>query len=239
MNIRARFFPACLFLSLLALLPARAKVLDETAEIAGTTLRYRVVIPKEYDPEKTYPAILAFPPGAQTMDMVFFTMEQNWRGQAEKRGYLVFLPATPDGTMFYDRAGRVFPEFLEQILHRWKIRENRFHVAGMSNGGVSAFHIAALYPEYFVSVTGLPGYLRDDTAEHVAALSRLCLHMYVGEEDSGWRGSMEKQFADFRSRGFPVSLSVEKSQGHVMSTLAGTGAARLFDDIERDASRCR
>ena len=55
---------------LLASSTLAAKVLDKTAEVAGMTVHYKVALPKDYDPQKTYPAVLAFPPGAQTMDMV-------------------------------------------------------------------------------------------------------------------------------------------------------------------------
>ena len=61
---------------------ASAKVIDETATIAEMTLHYKVVLPKDYAPEKTYPAVLAFPPGSQTMDMVFTTLERNWAPEA-------------------------------------------------------------------------------------------------------------------------------------------------------------
>ena len=89
-------------LSLLTLLlfvnlPLSAKVYDKTAEVAGVTLHYKIGLPKDYDPQKTYPAILAFPPGSQTMDMVLTTLEQNWRVEADRRGYIVIIPAAPFG----------------------------------------------------------------------------------------------------------------------------------------------
>src|SRR4051794_35171080 len=55
-----------------------AKVYDREMDISGTTVHYKLVVPKDYDAEKTYPGILAFPPGSQTMDMVLSTLERNW-----------------------------------------------------------------------------------------------------------------------------------------------------------------
>ncbi|HYT07960.1 MAG TPA: hypothetical protein VEL77_09950, partial [Rugosimonospora sp.] len=46
----------------------RAEVLDKVADISGTKLQYKVVLPNGYDPAKAYPAILAFGGGPQTMD---------------------------------------------------------------------------------------------------------------------------------------------------------------------------
>jgi len=50
----------------------------------------------------------------------------------------------------------IFPEFLDKILADYKIEDNKFHAAGMSNGGISAFHVAASNPKYFWSITVSP-----------------------------------------------------------------------------------
>jgi hypothetical protein len=62
-----------LFLILCATLSLSAKAFDKTAQIGGMTLHYKIALPKDYDPSKTYPAVLAFPPGSQDMNMVLTT----------------------------------------------------------------------------------------------------------------------------------------------------------------------
>ncbi|MGD1073952.1 MAG: hypothetical protein ABSB15_27900, partial [Bryobacteraceae bacterium] len=47
-----------------------AELLEKTKKVAGTTVQYKVVLPGGYDPAKTYPAILAFGGGPQTMNTV-------------------------------------------------------------------------------------------------------------------------------------------------------------------------
>ena len=54
-------------LSLLVVRSAVADVLDKTAKINGATVEYKVVLPKDYDPAKAYPGVLAFPGGGQAM----------------------------------------------------------------------------------------------------------------------------------------------------------------------------
>jgi predicted peptidase len=201
-------------------------------------LYYKVVLPKDYDPEKAYPAVLAFPPGPQTMQMVMVTLMQNWAGEAQRRGYIVVIPAAPLGHLFIEEGSRVFPKFLDQLLSEYKIRDGKFHIAGMSNGGLSAFHIAASYPEYFLSVTGFPGYLPDATPQRVAAIANMCINLHVGELDSGWRQEMQQQASAFRAKGMTVRMTVEKGQSHVMSTLMGEGASRLFEEIEETRQGC-
>ncbi|HEY4360225.1 MAG TPA: hypothetical protein VGN17_04630 [Bryobacteraceae bacterium] len=225
-------------LLLCAVLPAAAKSYDKAAVIAGTPVHYKLVLPKTYDENKEYPAILAFPPGAQDGAIVQTTVAGNWQAEAEKRGYIVIVPSAPLGRLFYQEGARVFPAFLEQMLREYKIRGGKFHIAGMSNGGISAFFIAAAYPRYFVSITGFPGYLPDPTPERIQAISGMCIDMYVGERDSGWRTQMKQQADEFRARGLHVEFSVEKGQDHVMTTLTGEGAARLFTMIEKFPQGC-
>lgn len=215
-----------------------AKVYDKTAEIGGVPVHYKLILPNDYDAANAYPAVLAFPPGSQGMDMVMTTVARNWSAEAQKRGYIVVVPAAPGGQLFFEEGARVFPGFIEYILKEYKIKDGKFHVAGMSNGGLSAFHIAASYPQYFWTVTGFPGYLEDVTPARVDALAKMCINMYVGELDSGWREAMQEQAKQFRAKGYTVMFTVEKGQSHVMSTLAGDGSARLFDAIEKGRQGC-
>jgi len=215
-----------------------AEVLDKTANIAGTTVQYKVVLPNGYDPAKTYPAVLAFPGGPQTMEMVEATLERNWRSQAERLGYIVIIPAAPNGQLFFEGGAKVFPAFLVKLLGDYKVLDNKFHMAGVSNGGLSAFHIAASYPQYFWSVTGLPGFLLDPTPARVHALAKLCVYMYAGELDTDWLDNEREQSAKLRAQGLTVEFNEEKGEGQVMGTLDGNGAARLFKQFEQARHGC-
>jgi poly(3-hydroxybutyrate) depolymerase len=221
-----------------ASLPGAAEVLEKSKNIAGVTVHYKVVLPSHYDAAKAYPAVLAFGGGPQTMCVVDGAIQRNWRDEAERRGYIVVIPAAPDGQLFFEGGERIFPEFITKILVDYKIADNKFHIAGQSNGGISAFHVAATYPQYFWSVTGFPGYLPDATPARVAALAKMCINMHVGELDSGWKEQMQQQAAQFRAKGMTVRITVEKGQSHRLDTLAGDGAARLFNQFEEARQGC-
>jgi len=224
---------------MLASIPLAAEVLDKTENVAGTTVQYKLILPNGFNPAKTYPAVLAFPGGPQNMDTVEGTVERNWRGQAERLGYIVIVPAAPKGKLFFEEGGaKVFPDFLTKLLGDFKIQDNKFHIAGVSNGGLSAFHIAASYPQYFWSVTGLPGYLLNPNPASVHALAKMCINMYAGEMATDWLEAEKAQAAQFRAQGFIVEFSEEKGQGHVMRTLEGPSAVRLFKQFEEARHGC-
>ena len=89
-------FSAAMVVAMFATLPVQAELLEKTRKVGGTTVRYKVVLPIGYDPAKTYPAILAFGGGPQTMNTVDNVLTRNLRAEAEKRGYIVIAPAAPD-----------------------------------------------------------------------------------------------------------------------------------------------
>jgi len=232
---------AMVAVSLVALVtpPARASVSEKTAQVGGFTVRYKVVLPNGYDPAKTYPAIIALGGGPQTMNTVESILDRNFRAEAEKRGYIVVAPAAPDGRLFFDVGARIFPDFLKMLLAEYKVRDGKFHIAGPSNGGIAAFHVAAANPSYFASVTAFPGYMWQPTNAKLQAISKMCVFMYVGEfDDYGWHGEMKREAEYLRSKGTVARYTVESGQPHRLETLAGANAARLFDGFAEAAKGC-
>ena len=223
----------------LAAIPARAEMVELSKKVAGTTVQYKVVLPSGYDPAKTYPAILAFGGGPQTMNTVDAVLNRNLRAEAEKRGYIVIGVAAPNGDLFFENGDRIFPAFLKALLADYKIEGGKFHIAGPSNGGIAAFHVAAKNPQYFVSVTAFPGYMWEPNTAKLQAISKMCVFMYVGENDEyRWHGEMKGEVDFLKSRGTVARYTEEKGQPHRMETLAGPGAARLFENFEETKKGC-
>src|SRR5262249_17289975 len=207
--------------------PLQAELVEKAKKVGGTTVHYKVVLPNGYDATKAYPAILAFGGGPQTMNTVDSVLSRNLRAEAEKRGYIIIAPAAPDGQLFFEDGARIFPEFLKMVLADYKIQDNKFHIAGPSNGGIAAFHVAAANPQYFVSVTAFPGYMWEPTTAKLQAISKMCVFMYVGELDEYmWHGEMQHEAEFLRSKGTVARYTVEKGQPHRLDTLAGPNAGR-------------
>jgi len=219
--------------------PLHAELIEMTKKVAGTTVHYKVVLPNGYDPGKAYPGILALGGGPQSMNTVDSILQRNFRAEAEKRGYIVVAPAAPDGQLFFEGGARIFPEFLKMMLADYRIQDGKFHIAGPSNGGIAAFHVAAANPQYFRSVTAFPGYMWQPSTAKLQAISKMCVFMYVGELDEYmWHGEMKSEAEFLRSKGTVARYSVEKGQPHRLETLAGANAGRLFDGFEETGKGC-
>src|SRR6204780_806360 len=232
-------FCAAELVAMFSVQPMRGGLLEKSRNDGGTTVQYKVVLPNGYDAAKSYPAILAFGGGPQNMKTVDSVLDRNLRAEAEKRGYIVVAPAAPDDQLFFEGGERIFPEFLKLILADYKIQDNKFHIAGPSNGGIAAFHVAAENPAYFLSVTAFPGYMWEPTKAKLEAISKMCVFMYVGENDEYmWHPEMQKEAEFLRSQGTVARYTVEKGQPHRMETLAGANAGRLFDGFEETKKGC-
>jgi poly(3-hydroxybutyrate) depolymerase len=239
-SLSVRTLTAVAVASLIAFaLPARADVSEKTATVRGLTVHYKVVLPTTYDAAKEYPAIIALGGGPQTMNTVDGVLNRNLRAEAEKRGYIVIAPAAPDGQLFFEGGDRIFPDFLKKMLADYKIESGRFHIAGPSNGGIAAFHVAAANPQYFRSVTAFPGYMWEPTPAKLQAISKMCVFMYVGENDEyRWHDEMKREAEFLKSKGDLAKYTVEKGQPHRLETLAGEHASRLFDGFEQARKSC-
>jgi poly(3-hydroxybutyrate) depolymerase len=221
--------------------PLRAEVFERAKKVGDTTVHFKLVLPDGYDAAKTYPAILAFGGGPQNMNTVDNIVNRNFRSEAEKRGYIVVAPAAPGDDLFFEDGDRIFPDFLKLIMADYKIRDGKFHVAGPSNGGIAAMHVAAADPQYFLSATPFPGYLWQPTAGKLKAIAsaKICVFMYVGEFDPYmWHSEMKREAEALSVMGTLARYSVEKGQPHRLETLAGANAARLFDGFEEAQQGC-
>ncbi len=212
--------------------PAAAKVVEKSGRFGGLELVYKVVLPPGYDAAKGYPLVLVFTGGSQIARIADGTIANDWREEAEKRGYVVAVPIAPNGQLFFEGGDKVFPEFLDYLKKEYRPPGGKMHVAGHSNGGLSAFHVAALYPAYFRTLTGYPGLLNDEDMIRATALKPLCIHMHVGDQDDGWLSAMEDQAERMSQKGYDISLSVEKNQIHRLKAQEIDLSRRLFDQIE-------
>jgi hypothetical protein len=226
-----------LSLSLVLAVPAAAEMVEKTGTFGGLKLTYKVLLPPGFDAAREYPVVLVFTGGPQLLRMAENTINTDWRPEAEKRGYIVIGPGTPDGSLFFENAARVFPSFLDQILKDYKVRGRKLHVAGHSNGGISAFRLAARYPQYFATLTGYPGILEADGIQAFAALKSMCVFMHVGQRDEGWLGPMDVQSRQLERLGHRIKFTIEPNQVHRLKAAEINLPARLFDEIESCAAK--
>ena len=196
----------------------------------GRVIEYALVLPDHFDKTAPYPVLLALPPGDQSKHLVEAGLHLYWEAEAKKRGWVVISPAAPDGESFYTGAEKELPNLLDEISKSVVFEGGKAHLAGVSNGGLSAYRVITEYPNRFLSLTVLPGFPPD--ARALAALNRLKeipVAAFVGGEDSGWVRDSRETKEKLDRLGIENILEVVSGEGHVIAL----DPAKLFDLLDK------
>jgi dipeptidyl aminopeptidase/acylaminoacyl peptidase len=208
------------------------EITENVVTIDDVALTYFLITPPGFTPGDEVPALLAFPPGAQSRELAFSVMQSTYLPEASARGWAVVSPVAPDGVLFFDGSESLVPALLDQVESVLDPEGGRFHVAGISNGGISTFRALALQPDRFASAVVFPGYA---LSEDRAALDELTLpiRMYAGELDADWVRRMEETADLITAAGGDVTLEIVPGEDHVIESLRD--GVTVFDVL--DAAR--
>ena len=184
-----------------------------TVTIDGVDIDYVTITPADFSIGDTAPVLLAMPPGDQTLDLTLGMISGTYATQALARGWVVVSPAAPDGELYFNGSETLIPTLIDWIGSWVDIEGGRPHLAGISNGGISSFRLAANQPDAFASMIVFPGFPRSDADQ--AALEQLAdlpVRMFVGETDTGWIPRMEETFAALVALGSDVALDIRATE---------------------------
>jgi predicted peptidase len=228
MNKFFRLFAILLGMVALGSVPAQAAEYRNITLPSGVVIEYALVLPDGYQADKSYPLLLALPPDPQTRDMVNAGISF-FEAQAKKRGMIVVSPVAPEGELYFRGGAILIPLFLDAIENEFNVGP-KHHVAGISNGGISAFRVALDFPGRFQSLTAIPGFPHQAGLEKLVGLK---VTMFVGELDTRWIPPMEKAANELKSFGGDVHFEIVAGAINFIRELAATENERLFDLIER------
>ena len=210
----------------------------EVLDVDGATLRFHVIEPAALDRKLAAPVLLALPPGAEDEAMVEAGLGLYWRALAES-GWVVVSPAprAEGGERASAGDGARFVALLELVAERYTTLGGRPHLAGISNGGRGAFHLAERMPERFLSMTCLPGMPPSETP-NFEALASLPITLFVGELDEPWVLAGKRAHEALEQRGGASRFVVVPGEGHVVSPKAAAPIFAHFTELrERGKQR--
>jgi pimeloyl-ACP methyl ester carboxylesterase len=194
----------------------------------GDVLQYALWLPDDFDGDRSYPVLMALPPGPQTLGMVQAGLGTWQTGPA--RGWVVVSPVAPGGRLFFQGSEVHIPALLDAVADEVEIEG--VHLGGISNGGRSAFRIARLDPDRYTSLVALPGYPPERAdSDALDLLTGLPVRMFVGENDGGWVQRSQDAADRLRELGGDVELTVVPNEGHVIRSLTGRELFDLLDSL--------
>ena len=201
----------------------------------GTTIQYVLVLPDGYDPAQKYQALLAFPGGEQTVARAVATVERFWEPEAVKRGVIVVAPAAPSPARpYYMGEGSVtlIPDIVAAMRAAYPIKEGQIHLAGHSNGGVTAFRAAIRWPELFQSLTVIAGVpVERVDFDRLDRLNGMRISLFVGIADYDWREPMAVTHEVMTELGIPSTFTVVPRSSHQLEALSYEKSGPVFDTV--------
>lgn len=206
-----------------------ALVFQEFKGKSGPTLRY--VLLKPAPGAKAAPLLLALPPGDQSEGMCRVVVEKYWTVLA-KAGWTVVCPAAPAGRRFQAGDHDALLALAAEIAKKEHAENGLVHLAGVSNGGVSAVLLASSHADRFASLTLMPGAADKNLAvAKLKSLAKLPANLFVGEKDDQyWHAGSKAIVSAITGAGGHATLRVLPGQGHVLD-LADAELIAAFDSL--------
>ncbi len=213
--------------------PAPEQVTFTTA--GGERLSYFLVLPRDFDPNRSYPTLLAFSGSTQDQAMTGFMLDVYWGMQAHYQEWIVVAPMAVSGRggFAYADDHLLIPELLDDLQSRYLIEGDRVHLAGYSNGGSTIFKLATQFPDRFQSVTALPVYeIRPGVLEQLPRLEGMTITLLYGELDTGPSADSSITLHDrLAALDIESTLTMMRGEMHHLTSLTGDRFMAMMEHV--------
>lgn len=152
---------------------------------------FRLLVPKNYDPAKKYPLIVALH-GATGDENTYMdrylvpgTQDSLFKKLGEERGYILVSPngRGPFGGYTGDSEKDVL-DVLDRVLQSWSVDPKQVFLTGHSMGAVGTWLIGFRHPERFAALAPLAGRPQDLKSMSLAKAAHLPVMMFHGSKDT-------------------------------------------------------
>jgi predicted esterase len=206
----------------------------------GANYTYYVLLPPEYDPYRSYPAIVTLN-GAGTTPLQQMdwwagaTSEKKRLGQATRQGYIVIAPvwSQPHQKEYNASAEEhdVVLRSLRDACRRFAIDNDRVYLSGHSMGGDAAWEIGISHPDLWAGIIPIVATTTRETIAHYTAnAATLPMYFVAGELDGTRVQTNGYDWDRYFVRNYDVTVVEYRGRGHEHFS---DEILRIFDWMER------
>lgn len=217
-------------------------------ESADEIMPYRVQVPRDYEPGRAYPLVVALHGIGGTEDYFYGVYDGALPAVADRHGYIVVAPlgyrvdggygwgvGTPPADPAVRRSQALSEEDVMHVLRlvreQFTIDATRIYLLGHSMGGIGAWKIAAKYPDLWAAIAPISGNGAPATLAAIARVPEIVVH---GDADAtvNVQGS-RAMVAQLKAQGSEVTY-IEVAGGSHRSVIApNLDAVFTFFDAHR------
>ncbi len=201
---------------------------------ANKSIRYSIVTPDGFDPKRAAPVLLLMPPGTQDFQMMSAAMVMFDDTTLKDKPWVIVCPEALDKSTFFTGSEAHMPALMADVESRVTVEGGKFHVVGISNGGISAFRIATNDPSKVASITTLPGYPHPSDAAKLDKLKSIPVRLHVGSDDSlPWVDGARQVEAELKRLKGDVRLNIAMTEGHYLRSITGASILKELDALRK------
>ena len=141
--------------------------LDRTLTIEGVEYRYQVFVPRDFDPAKKWPVILALHGGgeygADGLRQTAYALPNSIRVHPSRFPAIVVLPQAKedDKPGWQGQGGRAALAQVDAAIGEFSGDASRVYLTGHSAGGNGAWYLASHYPDRFAALVPVCGFVSE------------------------------------------------------------------------------
>ncbi|MEP1093730.1 MAG: tetratricopeptide repeat protein [Cyclobacteriaceae bacterium] len=200
----------------------------------GILIKYRLILPDNYDPSKAYPAMLAYPPGDQEEISADWAIEEFWGEEVRAKGWIIVVPVAPERGWINHPAHHALNDLLREVKNSHKIEGGKFHMLGFEAGARPAATFALMSKEYFHSLTTISSYAWERWDEDdLSDFKVMPVKIIVGDQDShGLQVAYHVQRA-FKKYKVKHDLKIINGEGRDLPSLRKAAVIGMMEDFVR------
>lgn len=206
---------------------------DWTPDYESTRQHYELFVPPDYDPAKSYPAILFISAGPRPAGW------RQWRAICQRQAILFASPHDAGNQCDFRRRVRTVMDVLDDLRRRYHLDTDRVYLGGMSGGARVCCAIGFAVPEYFGGVVPVcaTGELRRERWLRHRVIERLSVAYVTGERDFN-RGEVERFRGPLQKAvGVRTRVWVAADMGHAIPSDGTLGKAFAWLEEGLEARR--
>jgi len=185
--------------------PGRVKTYRVLDDPNPVPTEYAVLLPPEYHPSRSYPAVVALHNGNGPASAVAW-----WAAEASRRGYVVIAPeysAGPPADYHFTPTEHAAAELsLRDARKRFSIDGDRVFLGGQGLGGEMAWDFGLGHPDLFAGIVTVSGLPAKYVLAYKAHARRVPLYIVMGDLSPATRETLDMVKEDMITRSFDATF---------------------------------